>query len=58
MMKEKDYNLDGFYTEEVQGRTGRRVGFDTVLVNNPGEKSTLARIKLVLFCNYKKFNLT
>ncbi|XP_053994570.1 nucleoside-triphosphatase THEP1 [Hylaeus volcanicus] len=43
MIEEKSYKLDGFYTEEVQGPNGRRIGFDVVLVNNSEKKSILAR---------------
>lgn len=48
MMEEQSYKFDGFYTEEVRGQSGNRIGFDVVLMKNRDEKSTLARIELVL----------
>ncbi|CAK9822223.1 Cancer-related nucleoside-triphosphatase homolog [Anthophora retusa] len=48
MMKEQNYKFDGFYTEEVRGENGSRIGFDVVLVKNPAERSILARIENVI----------
>ncbi|XP_076635541.1 nucleoside-triphosphatase THEP1 isoform X2 [Colletes latitarsis] len=42
-----NYNLEGFYTEEVRDQTGSRIGFDVALVNRSGGKS-LARIEDVI----------
>ncbi|XP_050598234.1 cancer-related nucleoside-triphosphatase homolog [Bombus affinis] len=48
MMEEQSYKFDGFYTEEVRGQSGSRIGFDVVLMKNRDEKSTLARIENVI----------
>lgn len=57
MIEEKNYKFNGFYTEEVKGQDGNRIGFDIVLVKNREERTILARIELVLFYKYIKFNL-
>lgn len=57
MIEEKNYKFNGFYTEEVRGQDGNRIGFDIVLVKNREERTILARIELVLFYKYIKFNL-
>ncbi|XP_043256604.1 nucleoside-triphosphatase THEP1 [Colletes gigas] len=48
MMNKENYNLEGFYTEEVRDQVGSRIGFDVALVNRSGDKSTLARIEDVI----------
>lgn len=57
MIEEENYKFNGFYTEEVEGQDGNRIGFDIVLVKNREERTILARIELVLFYKYIKFNL-
>lgn len=57
MIEEENYKFNGFYTEEVKGQDGNRIGFDIVLVKNHEERTILARIELVLFYKYIKFNL-
>lgn len=57
MIEEENYKFNGFYTEEVRGQDGNRIGFDIVLVKNREERTILARIELVLFYKYIKFNL-
>lgn len=57
MIEEKNYKFNGFYTEEVRGQDDNRIGFDIVLVKNREERTILARIELVLFYKYIKFNL-
>lgn len=57
MIEEENYKFNGFYTEEVKGQDGNRIGFDIVLVKNREERTILARIELVLFYKYIKFNL-
>lgn len=47
MIKQQNYKSDGFYTKEVRGPNGNRIGFDVVLVKND-KKSTLARVKKVI----------
>ncbi|CAD1474326.1 unnamed protein product, partial [Heterotrigona itama] len=47
MMKQQNYKFDGFYTKEVRGPNGNRIGFDVVLVKND-KKSTLARVEKVI----------
>lgn len=56
MIEEENYKFNGFYTEEVKGQDGNRIGFDIVLVKNREERTILARIELVLFYKYIKFN--
>lgn len=57
MIEEENYKFNGFYTEEVKSQDGNRIGFDIVLVKNREERTILARIELVLFYKYIKFNL-
>lgn len=57
MIEEENYKFNGFYTEEVKNQDGNRIGFDIVLVKNREERTILARIELVLFYKYIKFNL-
>lgn len=57
MIEEENYKFNGFYTEEVRGQDDNRIGFDIVLVKNREERTILARIELVLFYKYIKFNL-
>lgn len=56
MMEERNYKFDGFYTEEIRGPNGSRIGFDVVLAKSR-ERSTLARVELVLARNYKRFHV-
>ncbi|XP_076667187.1 nucleoside-triphosphatase THEP1 isoform X2 [Andrena cerasifolii] len=47
MMEERNYKFDGFYTEEIRGPNGSRIGFDVVLAKNR-DRSTLARVENVI----------
>lgn len=57
MIEKENYKFNGFYTEEVKNQDGNRIGFDIVLIKNREERTILARIELVLFYKYIKFNL-
>ncbi|XP_015610171.1 cancer-related nucleoside-triphosphatase homolog [Cephus cinctus] len=35
--------FDGFYTEELRGSAGSRIGFDVIRVTDPGARTALAR---------------
>lgn len=58
MIEEKNYKFNGFYTEEVRGQDGNRIGFDIVLVKNREERTILARIENVItHSQYSKYKV-
>ncbi|KAI4497465.1 hypothetical protein M0802_007476 [Mischocyttarus mexicanus] len=44
-LEKENRKLNGFYTEEVRGLNGSRIGFDIVLIKDKNKKIPLARIE-------------
>ncbi|XP_017891999.1 uncharacterized protein LOC108632142 isoform X2 [Ceratina calcarata] len=42
-MENRNFNFDGFYTEEIRNQNGGRIGFDVVPLKNLNGRSILAR---------------
>lgn len=47
ILEKQNRTFNGFYTEEVRGENGSRIGFDIVLIKDKEKRIPLARTELV-----------